>query len=73
MRRYAEQDFSPWLFLIAPALWAVPLSMAFGPMLMEHHHEPGVRHPVLVEMYIPLCMQVDGLPDGYCEVVEVKP
>lgn len=52
MKRYAEQGFSPWWFLIAPVLWGVFLTLAFAPVIMEHHHAPGVRHAVLVEMEI---------------------
>lgn len=70
--RYCEHDFSPWWFLLAPAVWTVLLVLAFGPKIMEHHHEPGVRHPVQVEMDIPLCYRVDGLPEGYCDQLTNK-
>lgn len=67
MHRYHELDFSPWWFLVAPVLWAPFLVLAFAPLTMEHHHEPGVRHPVQAQMDIPLCYQVEGLPAGYCD------
>lgn len=67
MHRYHELDFSPLWFLVAPVLWGVLLALAFGPLIMEHHHEPGVRHPVQTQMDIPLCYQVEGLPAGYCD------
>ncbi|MGY3911037.1 hypothetical protein ACW5XW_08240 [Aeromonas piscicola] len=67
--RYYEQDFSPWWFLLAPIAWVILLTLAFGPVLFGGHYEPKVRHPVRVPMDIPICYQVDGLPDGYCDQV----
>jgi hypothetical protein len=71
-RRYAEQGFSNWWLLLAPALWAVLLVLAFWPTIMANHHEPGVRHPVQTQMDIPLCYQVEGLPEGYCYYLNNK-
>lgn len=67
IERYYRDDFSPWWFLVVPALWGPLLALTLGQLTMEHHHEPGVRHPVQAQMDIPLCYQVEGLPAGYCD------
>lgn len=66
--RYYNFDFSPWWLLVAPAMWAILLLLAFGPSPMKSHHEPGVRHSVGVLMDLPICRQLDAIPDGFCEV-----
>lgn len=72
MHRYYDFDFSPWWLLVGVAMWSVVLLLAFQPKSVGNDYEPGVRHPVQTQMDIPLCYQVEGLPEGYCDYLTNK-